>query len=219
MIHTNIQAFSVLVAIVFFSSIMLHIARRNSTSMLIYILQSFAVSSMLFLMGVYSQSISFSLIAIAVLTFLVKCICAPFLFSKFISKKQLAISTTTYVNVPITLAIILALTIFIKSGIFLPVVSLSDTPQLLTFSLAGIFISLFLMINKRAVFSQLIGILSFENGMVAFTILSGVEHTLAIEIGILFDLALWIIISSVLVKMIYSHFGSLHTNVMNRLKE
>lgn len=220
MININLQLLSILVLAIFLSSILLHIARRNSTAMLIYVLQSLAVSLMLFLLGVGGSHFSLSLILIAVLTFFIKCIGAPVFFSTLISKKQLSTSTTTYLNLPITLAIVLALTILVKSGIFTPIVFISSaTPQLITFSLAGIFISLFLMINKRAVFSQLIGVLSFENLMVAFTILVGIEHTLVIEIGILFDLTLWIVISSVLIKMIYTHFGSLNTNAINNLRE
>lgn len=218
--NTNLQLLPIFVLTVFICSIMLHIARRNSTTVLIYILQSAAVSLMLLVVGISGSPQTFSLISIAVLTFLIKSIGAPVFFSKLISKKQLSISTATYLNLPITLAIILGLTVLVRSGVFAPIVSLFPaTPQLIIFSLSGIFISMFLMINKKTVFSQLIGILSFENGMVAFTLLAGIEHTLATEIGILFDLTLWIVVSSILVKMIYTHFGSLNTSTINRLKE
>lgn len=220
MISQNLQLLSILVLIVFICSITLHIARRNSTTVLIYIMQSVSVSLMILLLGIHGDFLSPGLISIAVLTFLIKCVGAPIFFSKLISRKQLSTSTTTYLNLPITLAIILGLTVLVKSGIFAPIVFLSPlTSQLTIFALSGIMISLFLIVNKRTVFSQLIGILSFENGMVAFTILTGIEQTLAIEIGILFDLTLWIVISSILVRMIYTHFGSLNTNTINKLRE
>lgn len=218
--NINLQLLSILVLTVFLSSIMLHIARRNSTTILIYILQSSAVSAVLLLFGIGHNPLSLSLIFLAGLNFLVKSILAPIFFSKLITKKQLATSTTAYLNLPITLAVILGLTVIARSGIFAPIVSLSPlATQLTIFSLSGILISLFLTVNKKAVFSQLIGILSFENGLVTFAVLVGIEQTLAVEIGILFNITLWIVISSLLVKMIYSHFGSLNTNAINQLKD
>lgn len=220
MININLQLLSILVLTIFICSIMFHIVRRNSTTILIYILQSAAVSLMLFLLGISEEQISPSLISIAVLTLLIKSIGAPIFFSKLISKKQLDTSTTTYLNLPVTLATILGLTVLVRSGVFAPVLSLFPAAsQLIIFSLSGVFISMFLMINKRAVFSQLIGILSLENCIVAFIILAGIEQTLSTEIGILFNLTLWIVVSSMLVKMIYTHFGSLNTNAINKLKE
>lgn len=203
---------------IFLAAISMHIARKNSTLILLYTFQSVAVSFMLLFVGLKEASLSLTVIAI--LTFLVKVIGTPKFFSRTIGKEQLNIVTSSYLSLPITLGIILALTILVKSSIFAPLVSIfPNTSQAIALALSGILSSFFLIINKRGVFPQLIGILSFENEMVAFGVLVGLEQALAIEIGILFDILLWIIIASVLVKFIYSHFGSLNTKGLNRLKD
>lgn len=215
---TNLQLLSIFQLTVFLCSVLMHILRKNSSLILIYLLQSLSVALMLLILGINQGSIS--LILVGMITALVKVIGAPIFFSRLINRQQLAISTTTYLNTPITLGFILGLTALVQSYIFAPIISLfPQFQQLMAFSLSGILISLFLVINRRGVFSQLIGILSFENGLVAFSTLAGIEQILAVEIGVLFNILLWIVISSVLITLIYSHFGSLNTTEMNKLKD
>lgn len=218
MSNIYLQLLSIFVLTIFLAGILMHIVKRSSSLILIYLLQSLAVTAMLFCLGLYQSSLS--LIYVSILTFLVKIIGATLLFSKIIDKKKLSAPTTTYLNTPITLGIILGLTILVKSSIFAPIVSLFPSfSQLIAFSLSGILISLFLIINRRGVFSQLIGILSSENGLIAFASIAGIEQILTVEIGILFNILLWIVISSVLVTLIYRHFGSLNTTEMIKLKD
>lgn len=214
----NIQLLSIFEMAVFLTAVVMHVVRRNSTLITIYALQSLAVNAALVAMAVDKGATGLLLVAIA--SFSVKVLAAPVFFSKLLHKKELSMSSTTYLSLPITLGIILGLTILVRSTIFTPLISIfPGAIQLVTFSLAQMLISMFLIINRRGVFSQLIGILSFENGLVAFSILAGVEQTLVIELGILFDILLWIVISTVLVTLIYNHFGSLDTREMNSLKD
>lgn len=218
MLDLNIQLLSILQLAVFLTAVLMHVVRRNSRLIWVYAAQSCAVVAMLLTLGLSHSSIS--LISVALITFLVKVTAAPKFFSKFIDHKQLKISTNTYLNLPVTLAIILGLTILVKSSIFAPIIALfPQDSQLMAFALSGILISMFLVINRKGVFSQLIGILSFENGLVAFSTLAGLEQTLAIEIGILFNMLLWILISSIMVTFVYVHFGSLDASRMSRLKD
>lgn len=213
-----VQLLSLLGIIVFLTSVIMHTVRRNSSLLLLYLVQSVAVVIMLLIVGL--EHMSMSLFFIALVTFLVKVAAAGTFFSKLIDRKHVQASAVTYLNLPLTLVVILSLTMLIKSSIFAPIISLfpNDT-QIITLALSGIFISLFLVINRRGIFSQLIGILSFENGLVVFGIIAGVEQTFAIELGILFDILLWMFISSVLVSLVYSHFGSLDTEKMRKLKD
>lgn len=218
MAEINLQLLSILELAIFLTAVLMHIVRRNAHLVSIYVLQSLAVVCMLLLLGISEQSTS--LLMVALITFFVKVVSAPAFFTKLIGKKQLGMSATTYISLPLTLGLILGLTVLVKTGIFAPIVSLfPHASQLIAFALSGILISLFLVINRRGVFSQIMGILSFENGLVAFSTLAGLEQTFAIEMGILFDILLWIVISSVLVTLVYSHFGSLDTQDMRKLKD
>ena len=67
--------------------------------------------------------------------------------------------------------------------------------------------------------SQIIGILSLENGIVAFALFSGLEQSPALQIGIMFDLLVWVIIAAVFISMIYKQFGSLDVTELKHLKE
>jgi len=67
--------------------------------------------------------------------------------------------------------------------------------------------------------SQIIGILSLENTIVAFTIFAGLEQSASLQIGIIFDIFVWLIIATVFVSMIYKHFGSLDVTSMKTLKD
>lgn len=216
--YENSFIFLFLEMAIFLAVVFMHIARKNYTLIFAYVFQSIAVALMLLFVGFNANSIS--LIALSVLTFLIKVTGAPKFFSKLIGKEPLSVATTSYLSLPVTLAIILGLTVFAKSFIFAPLLSIfPSTSQAIAFAISGIFSSLFLAINRRGVFPQLVGILSFENEMVAFGVLAGVEQAPAIEIGVLFDILLWIIASSILITFVLSHFGSLNTTEMNKLKD
>lgn len=218
MMELNTNLLSFLEVIIFLTAVAMHLVRKNSLLLLTYAAQSLAVVGMLLAVGITHGSIS--LLVIALITFFVKVIFAPTFFSKFIDKKQLNISTSSYLNQPITLCIILAMTILVRSNIFTPVIALfSGNLQIVALTLTGILISLFLVINRKGVFAQLMGILSLENGIVAFSTLAGLEQMFAVEAGILFDILLWILISSIMVTLVYHHFGSLETTEMNELKD
>lgn len=218
MFNFIIQVLSFSVLFVLLTSIFMHVVRRNSSLVSIYAVQSVAVVAMLIALGIKDQSSS--LLIVGVITFLVKVVFAPIFFLKLINRKKLTVTATTYVSLPITLAIILGLIIFVKSSIFAPLVSLfPQYTNFFPFSLSAILISWLLVINRRGVFSQIIGILSFENGLVACGLLSGIEQTLTIELGVLFDILLWIVIASVLVTLVLRSFGSLNAAKMNALRD
>lgn len=218
MINTAIQLLPTATLLVLLYAIFMHIARRNSSQITLYAIQSAFIAALLIIIGLHQSS--FNLLTLGLLTILVKVVAALIFFTKLIGPKRLSTSATAYLNLPVTLGIILALVVLAKSAVFLPIISFfPENSGMISFSLAGIFTSLFLVVNRRGIFSQLIGILSFENCLVAFGLSAGIEHTLIVEIGILFDLLLWMVISSVLVKLIYTHFGSLDTKELNQLKD
>lgn len=214
----NHQSTFFLQVIVFFSAIVTHLVRRNSRIITLYALQSLAISILLIIPAFEHQSIIF--LSVAFLTFIVKVVIAPIFFYRFINKKELNISVSTYLNLPLTLAVILLLILFAKSDIF-GAITFSHTAiyQLFYLPLATIFISAFLLINRKGALSQIIGILSLENGVVALTILLGIEQIPAIELGIIFNIFLWIAIATTFLSLIYTRFGSLDVTKMRHLKE
>jgi len=65
----------------------------------------------------------------------------------------------------------------------------------------------------------MLGILSLENGIVSFALFAGLEQNPGLQLGITFDVLIWIIIASVFISMIYRQFGSLDVTTMKKLTE
>ena len=112
------------------------------------------------------------------------------------------------------------LTAVAHSNIFLPLVTIIPANQeLLAIALASLLISLFLIVNRKGALSQIIGVLSLENSIVAFVFFAGLEQSPTLQLGMMFDITVWIVIATVFISMINKHFGSINVTEMNYLKE
>ena len=207
-----------MIAAIFLSAVLLHITRRNSTAVLLYFIQSLAIVVLLFHPLV--ENFSPVIMLMAILTLAIKAVVAPLFFSRLIKRHKLKFSASTYLNTPLTLIAITVLTALTNSRIFFPYYfNRAVRPKILSLAIAVILISFFLIINRKGAVSQIIGILSLENGIVAFALFSGLEQSPALQIGIMFDLLVWVIIAAVFISMIYKQFGSLDVTELKHLKE
>lgn len=205
--------------ILFASVIFMYLAKKNSTVIFLYSVQSLVIAVALFYSSFKIQS--WSLVGIAILVFIVKVVASPYFFFWLVKKYKSQFSTSTYLNSPLTLVVLALLTAFAYSDFWRPL-AMALAPQsgsALAMSLALIFISIFLIVNRRGVLSQMIGILSLENSIVSFAYITGLEASAGPQLGILFDMSVWIGIAVVFVSMIYRHFGSLDASAMQSLKE
>jgi hydrogenase-4 component E len=157
---------------------------------------------------------------VAFCTLVIKAIAAPIFFSKLINKHEAIYSVSTYLNAPLSLIVIAALAAVAFSDKFAPLTTIVPANQmLLQLALSSIFMSLFLVVNRRGAISQIIGVLSLENSIVCFAVLASLEQSAMLQIGILFDIAIWIVIAIVFISMIYAHFGSLDITNIKHLKD
>jgi len=207
-----------LLEIVFGTIVFLHITKKNFSMVLAYALQSLALSAIL--LGSFFETGNMPLMLIALFELLVKVFLAPIFFIKLIQKHEVPFSTSTYLNTPLSLIVIAALTFIAYSKKFLPLSSIVASHQaLLALALAAMFLSFFLIINRKGALSQIIGILSLENSIVAFSIFAGLEQSPALQLGIIFAIIIWLIIARVFMSMIYKHFGSLDITAMKHLTD
>lgn len=214
----NILILQFLLEIIFVTILFLHVAKKNYEAVIAYGMQSLVIVLILFNSFLKTGSI-FLFIAILLLL-VVKVILAPIFFVKLIKKHEVIFSASTYFNMPITLIFIVVLTFIAHSQKFAPLTGIIPANQvLLSFALSSMFLSLFLIINRRGSLSQVIGILSFENSIVAFAIFAGLEQSAMLQMGIIFDIFVWVIIATVFISMIYQHFGSLDVTSMRHLKD
>jgi hydrogenase-4 component E len=196
----------------------LHIAKKNFGSLLAYGVQSFIIVILLF--NSFFTANKTSLLLVALIVLIVKVILAPLFINRLTKKHELKFSANTYVNTPLTLIIVAVLTALASSNMFSSLTGIiPDHQKLLALALSAIFISLFLIINRKGARSQIIGILSLENSIVLFGIFAGLEQSLSLQIAIVFDIFIWLMIATVFISMIYKHFGSLDVTAMKTLKD
>jgi hydrogenase-4 membrane subunit HyfE len=139
---------------------------------------------------------------------------------KIIKQSKLNISSSTYLNVPMTIGMLAGISIFAQSEVFSSFSFLLTSilqPRLFLFG--GILISLFLIVNRKGVISEVVGMLSLENFIYSTSLFLGVKQLVYLELGILFDVLFWIIIARVLVNFIYKHYKSLEVTELSQLKK
>lgn len=204
--------------LIFTSTVVLHLIKKNTTAVYLYILQSSSIATLLILTSIEKSSILLLIAIIA--TIAVKVIIAPYFFLSVIKKHQLKSSAETYLSSPVTLLVIVVLVALTKTDFFKPLIFLVPSePNLLFISIASILVSIFLCINRKGALSQLTGILSLENSIVAFAIFAGLEQSPSLQLGITFNILVWIIIASVFASMIFKQFGSIDVSKMKKLTE
>ena len=212
------EIFFLLDIFAFFAAVFMHLVRRSRTLVRLYALQSFAVAGTLFFLGFIGDESS--LMVVGAITLLVKAIIAPIFFNKVIRNLAGVSSATNYLNTPLTLFVLTGLVMFSFSKVFLPLSALYPQAFVsVALNIALVFISIFLLINRRGVFTQMVGMLSLENSIVLFAAFFGLRHPLPLEIGSIFDIIIWMVIASAFMSMIYRQFGTLSTADMKRLTE
>lgn len=204
--------------VIFLTVVIMNIVKRNSTIIILYVCQSLAVVGLL---GVHAyEKTSLTSIVIVLIVFIVKVIIAPQFLFKFIKKGKLNLSASTYLTVPLTLIPLLALIAFSQSDILRPLnLLIHQAPGIRMMLMSTVFMSLFLIINRKGALSQIIGVLALENSIVSLGFFIGLKQAFSLELGILFDVCVWIVIASVFVSMIYKHFGSYDVTKMNQLRK
>ncbi|MBW6440637.1 hypothetical protein K0B03_01220 [Patescibacteria group bacterium] len=204
--------------IIFLIVVFSQMVKKNKNLVLFYLLQSTVVFLMLILIS-YSES-SITLLVTAIIMFLVKVIIAPRFFLKLINNNQVKSSASSYLSTPVTLFVVMFIVIFANSSVFEVLISLSEkVDKTIPFAIASILSSIFLIINRRGALSQIIGILYLENSIISFAFLIEIKQTLVLELGILFDISVWIVIAVVFISMVYKNFGSLNISEIKKLQD
>lgn len=205
-------------AVIFASVIFMHLSKKGSSIIVLYIIQSVLVALLLFLSGLEKNNLSLWLVVFLILA--VKAVIAPYFFFGLLKKSHLKLTVSNYINTPLTLILLTILTVATNANFLKPLATLSlNGKNSLMLAVSVILISLFLIINKRGALSQMIGILSLENGIVSFAAFAGLEQTAGLEAGIIFDILMWILIATVFASMIYKQFGTLDVSSMKHLTE
>ena len=156
------------------------------------------------------------------LTLVIKSIIIPKVLT-YVTRRleiEFKLETNPYVSIRASViisALLVALSYFLIQQI--PFKSDQIVNAYLPVSMAQFFIGLFVLVNRRTVLSQVVGLLIIENGLFLFAMALTHGVSLLIEIGIFVDILVGILISSILLFRISRTFDSLDVGKLENLRD
>lgn len=221
---SNLQTVGLLIDI-FAAAILVSAFLIVSSRSLVFYIRLFALQSM-FLGGVallvvvgYGQA---HILIAAILTITIKAIAIPVVLGRIIERIQVQKEVDFSVNIPVSLLLCGGIVILADS-VAQPVLGVqhADAPavsRVLSVSIAMMLIGLFIMMTRKKALTQIIGLLTMENGV----FLSGLSITygmpLIVEVGIFFDILVAVLILGVFVYRINRTFESISLDELRSLR-
>jgi hydrogenase-4 component E len=157
--------------------------------------------------------------AIAAINFIIKTIVIPAILSRIVKRLAVKRDIDPFLSVPLS---VLGCGFFVVLAYFVaePFESagLGLIPGLLTISVSLVLIGCFVMIIRKKAITQIVGLLTMENGIFLSALATTFGMPLIVELGIFFDLLLGAIILGIFVYRIKETFDHLDTTRLQSLK-
>lgn len=158
----------------------------------------------------------------AALTIFIKGMIIPIVLSRVIDRIQVQKEVGFSINIPVSLLLCGGMVILAdavaQSIIGVRPEGAHAVPRVLSASIAIMLIGLFVMMTRRNAVSQVIGLLTMENGV----FLSGLAITygmpMIVEVGIFFDILVAVLILGVIVFRINKTFDSIDIDALRSLR-
>lgn len=215
---TITPAVTTLATVIFLLVALLGALHKTKTAIAFYLLQSLALTATIVIVAV-TNHIDHLFLA-ALLSLAVKVVIIPRSLRRASNVIHTRLVVGTYVTAPITM---LLSAVIVTAALSISHHDLPNFPASaqLTVALAGatVLMSLFLMISRKGVLSQMIGLLSMENGITLGALLIAGSFPVVVELGILFDLAMWSIIGVLFLYKIFETVGSTDTTELATLTQ
>jgi hydrogenase-4 component E len=157
--------------------------------------------------------------AAALLTLAVRAVAVPVVLFRVLAAVALKRETRPLLSTrhALMVAVGLALVAYLAAG-QLELTGAFPARQALPVSLALMFIGLLLMATRRKAVSQLIGLITLENGIFLAGLIATLGLPLFVEIGIFFDLLVAVGVTAVLTLRINEQFDTMNTDELRRLR-
>jgi hydrogenase-4 component E len=156
----------------------------------------------------------------AALTLVVKVILVPILFERLVERMEIHEEIEPFVNTPLSVVIAGGLTLVgyvVAAGFYRP-----DEPGLghnaLAVAISLFLIGFFTMINRRKALTQVLALLSLENGLFLAAISLTYGMPLIVELGIFFDVLVAAMVLGILVYRIRETIESMDVSRLRRLR-
>lgn len=193
-----------------------------ASPMLLSCIRFYAMHS--FLLSLITLAIAYQhhlghLVISAFLTFILKVIAIPHIFSTIIRRLGIRKEIESYVNIPFSLflAVLLVFVSFYVTSAGKTLNPLSSL-KFLPIAISIIFFGMLVMTTRKKALTQVLGLLLMENGLFLMGITMTFGMPLLIELGILFDVLIGIIIMGIFIFKIRSAFEGIEADNMTVLK-
>ena len=190
--------------------------------MLFTCVRLFAIQS-LFLAGIAGVVAFFDnageVYVVAALTVIGKVIFLPWLLNRQLRRIKIAQEIEPLLNAPASITVCGGLTLlgYLVARPFTSLERLGNNT--LAIAIALLLTGFFLMINRRKAISQVLALLTIENGvMLAAVALTTYGMPLVVELGIFFDVMVAVMVLGILVYRIRESFASMDTSKLTQLK-
>ena len=160
----------------------------------------------------------------AVMTFVLKVLVVPWFLQRIIDRIQIQDEVQPLVNTPISLLICSGLTLM-GCLVAQPLRSTAQSPAVsnlghntLAVAIALLLMGFYLMINRRKALSQVLALLTVENGLFLAAISLTYGMPLVVELGVFFDVFVAVMVFCILVFRIRETFDSIDVSKLSNLK-
>lgn len=192
------------------------------TNIRMFALQSFLLAAIAGTIAFFNHSNHIYIAA--ALTFVVKTLVLPVLLERIVARVGIQQEIEPLINVPLSVLISGGLTLvgYIVAESFYHPEETSASAALghntLAIAIALFLIGFFTMLNRRKALTQVLGLLSMENGLFLAAISLTYGMPLVVEIGIFFDVLVAAMVLGILVYRIGETFDSMDVSKLRRLR-
>jgi len=197
--------------------LLLVVQRMLFTSIRLYALQSLLLAAIAGIVGWFNNATHVYIVA--VLTLIGKVFFLPWLLDRQVRRIGITQEVEPLLNAPLSMLLCGGLTLlgYVVARPFTVLERLGNNT--LGVAMTLVLTGFFLMINRRKAITQVLALLTVENGvMLAAVALTTYGMPLVVELGIFFDVMVAVMVLGILVYRIRESFDSMDTSKLNQLK-
>lgn len=215
--ETSSQLITMFASLMLVLQLLLAVQQMILTNIRLFALQSGLLAAIAAIVGFACDAPH--IYVVAVLTFIGKVLFLPWLLARLVRRIKIEQEIRPLVNMPATMLLCGALTV-LAYLVARPFTSLERLgSNTLAVALALLLTGFFLMINRRKAITQVLALLTMENGvMLAAIALTTYGMPLVVEMAIFFDVVVGVMVLGILVFRIRESFDSMDVSKLNELK-
>jgi hydrogenase-4 component E len=211
------QLLTLMAALMLVVQLLLIAQRMLLTSIRLFAMQSLLLAAIAAVVAYYHDA--GHIYVVAGLTLLGKVLFLPWLLKRLVHRIQIHQEIEPLLNAPTSMLICGGLTLlgYVVARPFTSLERLGNNT--LAIALTLLLTGFFLMINRRKALTQVLALLTVENGvMLAAVALTSYGMPLVVELGIFFDVLVAVMVLGILVYRIRETFASMDTSKLNQLR-